>query len=168
MSQNRPVQLVPCFVGVHHKSSATSHTDVIDILVNFTKFGTLNRFIILYHSTSFRTRKLINDKLISKQVAYSKNKHIAISHTGVFAKRHSFTRVTYFNICRFFRKIRFHILTYSTCLQQSSTSHTGVNGSPLKNNDVECGVSAPYLAFRIFFDITYWRTSLGTNLNSEM
>ena len=23
-------------------SSATSHTDVIDILVNFTKFGTLN------------------------------------------------------------------------------------------------------------------------------
>ena len=42
------------------KSSATSHTDVIDILVNFTKFGTLNWFIILYHSTSFRTRKLIN------------------------------------------------------------------------------------------------------------
>ena len=30
------------FVGEGEISSATSHTDVIDILVNFTKFGTLN------------------------------------------------------------------------------------------------------------------------------
>ena len=151
-----------------NNSSATSHTDVIDILVNFTKFGILNWFIILYHSTSFRTRKLINDKLISKQVTYS--------------QKQAYRDITYRRICKtlfvyvwriltfavFFRKIRFHILMYSTCLQQSSTSHTGVNGSPLKNNGVECGVSAPYLAFRIFFDITYWRTSLGTNLNSKM
>ena len=60
---NRPAYLVMinCVsLTMFYNSSATSHTDVIDILVNFTKFGTLNWFIILYHSTSFWTRKLIN------------------------------------------------------------------------------------------------------------
>ena len=67
-------------------SSATSHTDVNGILVNFTKSGTLNWFIILYHSTSFRSRKLINDKLISKQVTYS--------------QKQAYRDITYRHICK--------------------------------------------------------------------
>ena len=92
----------------HSKSSITSHAEVIIILVNFAKFGTLSWFIILYHSASFQTRRFTkNEKLISKQVTYLRNKHIAISHTDVFAKHHSITRVTYLHICQFFAKIHF-------------------------------------------------------------
>ena len=43
---------------------------------------------------------------------YFKNKHIVISHTHLFAKRQSFTHVTYLHICHFF--------------SQKSVSHTDV------------------------------------------